>query len=195
LCYNFFSVVRKQSGFFITFNFDTHECDNDTQDVIWTRMSVIITLTSVIAAGTNVIPTRTSVILTRTKLISTRRVRLPHAECDFTRRMWLSLKLELFGTYACEMTLASVITTRTSVLYTVECNFHTHLDFNKHECDYDTQCVILTRMSLIMTLTSVITTRTNVIIKRTSVISAHTRLVSTRRVRFQHAECGFYTHE
>jgi hypothetical protein len=52
----------------------TFECDSYTQSLILT--------------GTNVILTRMSVILTRTRLFSTRRVRFPHAECDFTRNVW-----------------------------------------------------------------------------------------------------------
>jgi hypothetical protein len=56
------------------------ECYFYTQSVIPTR--------SVILSGTNMIRTRMSVISTRPRLISTRRVRFPHAECDFTQRMW-----------------------------------------------------------------------------------------------------------
>jgi hypothetical protein len=35
------------------------------------------------------------------------------------------------------MTLTSVITTRTSVIYHAECNFQSHCEFEKHECDDD----------------------------------------------------------
>jgi hypothetical protein len=47
-------------------NFDTYECDYNTLSVISTRKSVIST---------------------RTRLVSTRKVRFPHAECDFTCRL------------------------------------------------------------------------------------------------------------
>jgi hypothetical protein len=57
----------------------TLECDSHTQSIISTR--------SVISTGANVIPART-------RLISTRRVQFPHADCDFTRRVWFSLTRE-----------------------------------------------------------------------------------------------------
>jgi hypothetical protein len=64
------------------------------------RMSVIIALTSVITIRTNVITTRSSVILTRKRLISTCRVRFPHAEWDFTRRLWFPPHKNSFDTCA-----------------------------------------------------------------------------------------------
>jgi hypothetical protein len=131
-------------------------------------MRVNMTLTSVISTrcviltSTNLIQTRTNVISIRTRLISTRKLRFPHAECDFTRRVWFAL------TRMCvNMTLTSVITTRTTVIHP-ECNFHTHSDFDTyecnnvtHDCDFNThksdvytQSVTSKRMSVIMTLTS-----------------------------------------
>jgi hypothetical protein len=91
-------------------NYNTHKCDLNThlsdfytqsafttlrvcfhtQNVYSTQTSVILTPTSVITTRSNVIYTRTSVISTHTRLISTRRVRIPHAECGFTRRVWFS---------------------------------------------------------------------------------------------------------
>jgi hypothetical protein len=61
-----------------------------------TRMSVIMTSTIVITTRTNVISTRSSMISRRTRLISTRRVRFPHAECEFIRRVWFSHTRESF---------------------------------------------------------------------------------------------------
>jgi hypothetical protein len=84
-----------------------------------------------------VISTRLSVISTRTRLVSTRRVRFPHAECDFTRKVWFPLTRENMRV---NMTLTSVIH--------AECNFHTHCDFDMHDCDYDTHdCDFKTRKS------------------------------------------------
>jgi hypothetical protein len=84
------------------------------------------------------------------------------------------------------MTLASVISTRRVWFLHAECNFHTHCDFDTHECDNYTQnCDFNTHksdfyeQSVIMKLTSVNTTRMSVI--------------STRRVRPLHAECNFDT--
>jgi hypothetical protein len=68
--------------------------------ISWTRMGMNMTLTSVIFTRLSVIFTRivtstgTNVIPTRTRLISTRRVRFPHAECDFLRRVWFPLTQE-----------------------------------------------------------------------------------------------------
>jgi hypothetical protein len=56
--------------------------------LIWARMGVNLTLTIVIK-------TRTGEIYTRTRLISTRRVQYPHAECDFTRKVWFPYTREL----------------------------------------------------------------------------------------------------
>jgi hypothetical protein len=61
----------------------------------------------VILTDRNVITTHTSLISTRTRLISTRRVRFPHTECDFYRRMWFSHTHEYHIT---RMSLTSVIT-------------------------------------------------------------------------------------
>jgi hypothetical protein len=67
------------------------------------------------------------------------------------------------------LTLTSVITTRTSVILHDECDFHTYCNFDTHECDYDThdcdfkthksdfymQSVFLARVSVILTQKSV----------------------------------------
>jgi hypothetical protein len=95
-------------------------------NAIPTHTSVIsmIYTRSVTLKGTNAIPTQTSVISTCTRLISTRRIRFPHAERDFTHKVWFSL-------------------TRTSVIYerTRVCDFETHdCDFNTHKSDFYTQC-------------------------------------------------------
>jgi hypothetical protein len=88
------------------------------------RMLVNMTLTSiistrsVISTGTNVIPTRTSVISTHTRLISTRRVRFPHAENDFTRRMWFYTQSVVFTHTRVILTRMRVNMTLTSMIYT-----------------------------------------------------------------------------
>jgi hypothetical protein len=56
------------------------------------------------------------VISTRKRLISPRRVRFPHEESDFTRRVWFYSHENTFDKYACEND-------------THECNNDTH------ECD------------------------------------------------------------
>jgi hypothetical protein len=110
-----------------------------------TRMRVNMTLTSVISTR-SVLSTSTNVIPTRTRLISTRRLRFPHAECDFTRRMLFLLTRDHesnFDAYASK----------------AECKFHTHSDFDTHECDNDTHNCDVNTQSVILTLTSVIYTR------------------------------------
>jgi hypothetical protein len=82
------------------------------------------------------------VIPTRTRLISTRRLRFPHAECDFTRRMLFLLTRDH------------------------ESNFDAYASkYDTHECDLYKQSVSSTRI-LILTRTNVITILTTVMSTR-----------------------------
>jgi hypothetical protein len=111
--------------------FDTYACEYDTHEYKFYTLECdsythrIISAHSVISTGKNVKPTRTSVISKRTRLISTHRVRFPHAECNFTRRVWFQLTREYFW-HVCES--------------------NTHkCDFKTHKIDFYTQSTISTR--------------------------------------------------
>jgi hypothetical protein len=121
----------------------THECNFDPLDCdLYTK---------------SLISTRTSVIITRPRLVSIRRVRLSHADCDFTRRVCFLHKLD---TYACEYD------PHKCDFYTLECYSNVQeCDLNTHKIDLYMQCNFTRRVcfsthtSVILTLTSVITTR------------------------------------
>jgi hypothetical protein len=71
------------------------------------------------------------------------------------------------------MTLTSVITSRSSVIYT------RRVRFSHAECHFNTQSVISKR-SVILIRTHVISTLTNIIPARTRVITTRTSVISTR---------------
>jgi hypothetical protein len=100
-----------------------------------------------------------SVISTRTRLIPTRRVWLPHAECDFTRRVW-------FYTQSVLKTYSRVILTRVRVAQ--DWFLHADYDFHKQSVILHAECDF---MHLNMTLTSVISTSSSLISTRSSVTS------------------------
>jgi hypothetical protein len=110
------------------------------------------------------------VIITRTRLVSTRRVKFPHAEC-------------VFHTLECNFDIL-----------TLECDLHTHCDFDTQKIEFYTQSVISTHTIVILTLTSVITTLTSVITTRSSVIYALKGLFLHGECNINTLDCDYNTH-
>jgi hypothetical protein len=148
-------------------NFDTYACEYDTRECDCYRLKCYSYTQSVIYKRSE-ISTDTNVIKIHRSVISTRKKRFPHAECDFTRRVWFPLTRVILRRMRMNEKSTSMKTTRKSVIYIL-------------------MTVISTRTRVIST-SSEISTDTNVITTRTSVIS-------TRKIQFPHSECGFHSHD
>jgi hypothetical protein len=127
---------------------------------------------------------------------STRRVRLPHAECDFTRRMWFYTQ-SVLSTHTRVSLWVWILYARVWFLH-AEYNFYTQCDFDRLECDSNAyECDFNTHKIDFFTQRA-ISTRSEWFY--TEFFHSHESIYDTNAcirhsiVWFIHAERNFHTH-